>query len=76
MTQIMFETFNTPSFYLAIDAVLSLYASGHTTGVVVDCGDAVSYTVPIYELDIFLNKIAVKFVSFSMKKSFSRNSSG
>ena len=48
-TQIMFETFNTPSFYLAIDAVLSLYASGHTTGVVVDCGDAVSYTVPIYE---------------------------
>merc|ERR1712227_878714 len=49
MTQIMFETFNVRRFYVAIQAVLSLYASGRTTGVVVDCGDGVSHTVPIYE---------------------------
>jgi actin-related protein len=49
MTQIMFETFNAPSFYVAIQAVLSLYASGRTTGIVMDAGDGVSHTVPIYE---------------------------
>ncbi|RZR89594.1 hypothetical protein BHM03_00017347 [Ensete ventricosum] len=47
MTQIMFETFNAPAMYVAIQAVLSLYASGRTTGTSV--GAPTAHTVPIYE---------------------------
>lgn len=47
--QILFETFNVPAVYMSIQAVLSLYASGRTTGVVLDCGDGVSHAVPVYE---------------------------
>lgn len=45
----MFETFNVPSFYVSIQAVLSLYSSGRTTGLVLDSGDGVTHCVPIFE---------------------------
>ncbi|RKP12619.1 actin-related protein [Piptocephalis cylindrospora] len=47
--QIFFETFNVPAFYTSIQAVLSLYASGRTTGVVLDSGDGVTHAVPVFE---------------------------
>nr|MDO8135799.1 actin family protein [Candidatus Njordarchaeum guaymaensis] len=49
MAEIMFETFNVPAMYVSMQAVLSLYASGRTTGLVVDSGDGVTHIVPIYE---------------------------
>jgi len=49
MAEIMFETFNTPAMYVSMQAVLSLYASGRTTGLVIDSGDGVTHIVPIYE---------------------------
>ncbi|KAF3038576.1 centractin- actin- protein of the dynactin complex [Didymella pomorum] len=47
--QILFETFNVPALYTSVQAVLSLYASGKTTGLVLDSGDGVSHAVPVYQ---------------------------
>jgi len=49
MTQVMFETFNIPAFYIASQPVLALYSSGKTIGLVIDSGDGITTTVPIYE---------------------------
>ena len=49
MTSTMFETFEVSALYVAVQAVLSLYASGRTTGIVLDSGDGVTHVVPIYE---------------------------
>lgn len=47
--QIFFETFNVPALFTSIQAVLSLYSSGRTTGIVLDSGDGVTHAVPVYE---------------------------
>jgi len=49
MVQIMFENFNAPAVYVIAQTVISLYASGRTTGCVLDSGDSVTHAVPIYE---------------------------
>mmetsp|Transcript_1917 Transcript_1917/g.2717 ORF Transcript_1917/g.2717 Transcript_1917/m.2717 type:complete len:383 (-) Transcript_1917:333-1481(-) len=47
--QVFFEAFNAPALFCAPQAILSLYASGRTTGVVLDSGDGVTHCVPVYE---------------------------
>jgi actin-related protein len=49
MISILFETFDVPAAYVAIQAVMALYSAGRTTGMVMDSGDGVTHTVPVYE---------------------------
>ncbi len=47
--EVLFEKFQVPALFISPQATLSLYASGRTTGVVVDVGEGVAHAVPIYE---------------------------
>ena len=54
----MFDTFNVNKCYIACDAVLSLFASGRTTGCVLISGADYTYTVPIYE-DMYYHMLLI-----------------
>ncbi|XP_069804550.1 actin-related protein T2 [Dendropsophus ebraccatus] len=49
MAEVMFESFNVPAMYVELQATLSLYASGRTSGLVMDVGDGVTTAYPIFE---------------------------
>ena len=49
LTRLMFDTFGVPGLYIAITSVLSLYAVGKFTGLVVEIGDRVTHIVPIFD---------------------------
>lgn len=49
MAEIFFEHFRVPSFYISIQANLTLSAAGMQTGLVLDAGDGVTHVIPIYE---------------------------
>ena len=49
IAEIFFETFRAPAIFFAPQAVLSLYASGRTTGVALDVGEGLTHAIPVYE---------------------------
>ncbi|KAM9901211.1 hypothetical protein OXX79_004679 [Metschnikowia pulcherrima] len=56
MCDVMFEKYQFGGVYVAIQAVLALYAQGLSSGVVVDSGDGVTHIVPVYE-SVVLNHL-------------------
>jgi actin-related protein len=57
MVKIMFETFKVPALYVATAPALSLYESGRTTGIVLDCGYGFGQIVPIVNDKVLSNAI-------------------
>lgn len=49
MVEIFFEEFGVPKFFVELQAILSLYSTGRVTGFVLDSGDGVTHTVPVFE---------------------------
>lgn len=49
MVEIMFETFSVPCLNVSIQGVLALLGQGRTTGLVLDSGEGVTHTIPIFD---------------------------
>ncbi|XP_074834677.1 actin-like protein 9 [Carettochelys insculpta] len=49
MVEVVFESLNSPGMYIAYHSVLSVYAHGKISGLVVDTGYAVTHTVPVLD---------------------------
>ncbi|KAH8698508.1 putative Arp2/3 complex subunit [Talaromyces proteolyticus] len=57
MAEVMLEDYNFGGVYVAIQAVLALYAQGLSSGVVVDSGDGVTHVVPVFESTVLNHHI-------------------
>lgn len=85
MIEVMFEQYQFQGVYITIQALLTLYAQGIITGVVVDSGDGVTHIFPIYEgyplthlirrLDIAGRDITKYFIKLLLARGYAFNHS-
>ena len=61
----MFEKYNVPAFYVMMQGLLSCYASGRGSALMVEIGDGVTHVVPIYEGKILIKKMVEIFALFN-----------
>lgn len=85
MVGTMLEKYGFGGVYVAIQAVLALYAQGLSSGVVVDSGDGVTHIVPVYEsvvlnhlikrIDIAGRDITRQMISLLLRRGYAFNRS-
>jgi actin len=73
--ELLFDAFHVPSICISNSASLSIFASGRTTGVAVECGAGLTASVPVFEGYVLKHAITVmdyggQDVSFNLKKLF------
>ena len=62
LAELLFETLETNGLYFTNPALLSLYAQGKTTGLILDSGECTTSAFPVF--DGIINKHAVKTIPF------------
>lgn len=78
LTELMFEKYNIPAFFLCKNAVLSSFANGRSTGIVVDSGASQTSAVPVQDgyvlaQAIVKSPLAGDFVSMQCKQYLEEN---
>ena len=83
MCEVMFERYGFGGVYVAIQAVLALYAQGLSSGVVVDSGDGVTHIVPVYEstvlnhltrrLDVAGRNVTRNLIALLLRRGYALN---
>mmetsp|Transcript_33743 Transcript_33743/g.46246 ORF Transcript_33743/g.46246 Transcript_33743/m.46246 type:complete len:376 (+) Transcript_33743:17-1144(+) len=73
--EMMFEVFRAPSLCIGNSASLTIFASGRTTGLAVECGAGITSTTPVFEgLPLKHAAICIDFggqdISMNLKKLF------
>merc|ERR1712165_483728 len=49
LTELLFEKYNVPAFFLVKNAVLAAFANGRSTGLVLDSGATHTAAIPVYD---------------------------
>jgi len=85
MVTTMFEKYKFKGVHVAIQAVLSLYAQGLITGMVVDAGDGVTHVVPVFDgycisknvlrLDVAGRDVTTYLIKLMLLRGYSFNQS-
>ena len=65
MTELMFEKFSVPALYVAIQPLMSLYAEGRTTGVVLESGYGVTHALSVRSSDNHSSSEIIFLIEFS-----------